>query len=104
MSVRRRTDAKAHKDKPCYPVYCKRFNMLSISEYLGTSNSRRAAVLLMDWNVAGITPPNVPQPVPENPTPSPQEMPERREPIGDPGPIESPVPVREPPMTLPPQS
>lgn len=69
-----------------------------------TSGARRGPVLLMDWDVAGITPPNVPMPVPEVPPPAPPEMPERKEPIGDPAPLESPVPVREPPATLPPQS
>ena len=80
--------------------------MVCVSEAVSHSNARRGAVLLMDWGVAGITPPTVPSPVPETPPPPPppQEMPEPKEPIGTPSPMENPVPVREPPVTLPPQS
>ena len=78
--------------------------MVCVSEPTSYSNARRGAVLLMDWDLAGITPPTVPSPVPETPTPPPQEMPEPKEPIGTPSPMENPVPVREPPVTLPPQS
>lgn len=78
--------------------------MVSIAEATIYSTARQSPVLLMDWTVAGITPPTVPSPVPEAPPPSPQEMPEPRAPMGDPPPIENPIPVREPPITLPLQS
>lgn len=78
--------------------------MVCVSEAVSHSNARRGAVLLMDWGVAGITPPTVPSPVPETQPPPPQEMPEPKEPIGTPPPMENPVPVREPPVTLPPRS
>ena len=78
--------------------------MVCVSEATSYSNARRGAVLLMDWDVAGITPPTVPSPVPETQPPPPQEMPEPKEPIGTPPPMENPVPVREPPVTVPPRS
>ena len=52
---------------------------------------------------AGITPPNVPLPVPERTPPIPPEMPGIKQPLGMPAPTENPIPVREPPTTLPPQ-
>ncbi len=52
---------------------------------------------------AGITPPNVPMPVPERTPPLPPEMPGVKEPLGMPAPTENPIPMREPPTTLPPQ-
>ena len=57
--------------------------------------------LLVSWDQAQITPP---PPVPENPLPSPPEMPDPHGPVGVPPPMENPIPVREPPTTLPPQS
>ena len=78
--------------------------MVCVSEATSYSNARRAAVLLMDWDLAGITPRTVPSPVPETPPPPPQEMPEPKEPIGTPSPMENRVPVREPPVTLTSQS
>lgn len=42
--------------------------------------------------------------VPESAPPTPPEMPEPLEPLGAPPPTEDPIPVREPPTTLPPQS
>lgn len=45
-----------------------------------------------------------PPPVPENPVPTPPEMPNHPGPVGVPPPLENPIPVREPPSTLPPQS
>lgn len=48
--------------------------------------------------------PLVPLPVPENPVPSPPEFPDPHGPVGEPLPMENPIPVREPPTTLPPRS
>lgn len=78
--------------------------MLGIQTGANYSNAGRGPVLLMDWAVAGITPPNVPMPVPEIPPQLPPDVPDSKEPLGDPAPMESPIPVREPPTTLPPQS
>ena len=78
--------------------------MFSIEKNVSHSNGRRAPVLLMDWNIAGIAPPNVPPPVPESPPSTPPEIPDAREPLGAPAPTENPMPVREPPTTLPPQA
>jgi len=57
--------------------------------------------LLASWDHAEIT---QPLPVPENPVPSPREIPDPHGPVGVPPPMENPIPVREPPSTLPPQS
>lgn len=76
--------------------------MNSIAIAASRSGSRKAPVLLMDWDVLGISEPNLP--VPEAPTPTPPEMPGTHEPLGAPAPAENPIPVREPPSTLPPQS
>ncbi len=49
--------------------------------------ARRIPTLLMDWTVAGITPPSSPAPdlpVPEKPTPLPPEMPEPAPPVEEP--------------------
>lgn len=78
--------------------------MVSLEKAASFSKAGRGPVLLMDWAVAGITPPNLPKPVPETPPQIPPDIPDSKEPLGVPGPIESPVPVREPPITLPPQS
>lgn len=80
--------------------------MVCVAEAIGHSNARRAPVLLMDWKIVGITPPEMPMPmpVPESPPPAPMEVPETKDPVGAPAPTESPIPVREPPSTLPPQS
>ncbi len=77
--------------------------MLSFANATSYPPVRRAPVLLMDWDVVGITPPGAPAPVPEMPTPIPPEFPQPLEPLGAPPPTESPIPVREPPVTLPPQ-
>ena len=53
------------------------------------------------WYNTDVTPP---PPVPENPAPTPPEIPSRPEPVGVPDPLENPIPVREPPSTRPPQS
>lgn len=78
--------------------------MVSIADVIPLSNTRRAPVLLMDWKLVGITPPEQPMPVPEIPPSLPPEMPQPLEPLGAPPPTENPVPMREPPTTLPPQS
>ena len=78
--------------------------MVSIADVIPLSNTKRAPVLLMDWKLLGIIPPDQPMPVPESPPPLPPEMPQPLEPLGAPPPTESPVPMREPPTTLPPQS
>ena len=62
------------------------------------------ASALDDRDVAGITPPSTPPPVPETPEPSPQEIPEPLGPVEAPPPMENPIPVREPPVTRPLQS
>ena len=55
--------------------------------------------------VAGTTgSPPLEMPVPEKPTPLPPEMPQPVLPITEPSPTENPIPVREPPTTIPPQS
>lgn len=63
--------------------------------------ARRIPTLLMDWAVAGITPPSpTPDlPVPERPTPLPPEMPEPTQPLEIPPLTESPGPFHEPGMT-----
>lgn len=53
-----------------------------------------------NWICSGVTPP---PPVPESPVPSPTELPQPKAPIGEPPPLENPIPVREPPTTLPAQ-
>ena len=55
-------------------------------------------------DIAGtIGSPPIQMPVPESPTPLPPEMPQPVLPITEPSPTENPIPVREPPSTLPPQ-
>ena len=56
-------------------------------------------------SVAGTTTgsPPLQMPEPEKPTPLPPEMPQPVLPITDPSPTENPIPMREPPATLPPQ-
>jgi hypothetical protein len=76
--------------------------MVSLASNVSYSGSRKAPVLLMDWRVAGIEQPELP--VPEAPTPTPPEMPGTGVPLGAPAPAENPIPVREPPSTLEPQS
>jgi hypothetical protein len=66
-----------------------------------TTTARRAPMLLMDWKLHGHAPPDLP--VPEIPPHTPTEIPEPKEPLGVPAPTENPIPVREPPTTLPPQ-
>ncbi len=66
------------------------------------SATRRPPRLCMDWNTVETTPPHLPEP--QKPTPLPPEMPGPLGPIGTPTPTENPVPVREPPVTLPPES
>ncbi len=78
--------------------------MLCFATAAPVAPPRRAPVLLMDWDEVGITPPDTPAPVPEMPPVSPPEFPEHREPLGAPPPNENPIPVREPPATLPPQA
>ena len=78
--------------------------MLSFANATSYPSARRAPVLLMDWAVAGITPPVGPIPVPEFPPSTPPEFPEPLQPLGAPPPTENPTPMREPPVTLPPQS
>ena len=66
------------------------------------SGMRRPFGLRVAWNNVESPPPQIP--VPENPTPLPPEMPQPAQPIGEPPPMENPIPMREPPATLPPQS
>ena len=70
-------------------------------------NATTMPLLLKDWAYAefqvDITPPP-PVPVPERPTQIPLEFPDPHAPIGEPPPLENPIPVREPPATLPAQS
>jgi hypothetical protein len=78
--------------------------MVSIAEVIPLSNTKRTPALLVDWKRMGITPADQPMPVPEMPPQAPPEMPQPMEPLGAPPPTENPVPLREPPVTLPPQS
>ncbi len=78
--------------------------MDSPAETTCDSNALGAPTLLVDVNAAGIAPPNTPLPVPEIPPSIPPEIPDTTPPFGVPAPTESPVPVREPPVTLPLQS
>lgn len=78
--------------------------MLSFAHAASSQPARRAPVLLMNWEEVGITPPEAPAPVPEMPPVSPPEFPQHPEPLGAPPPYENPIPVREPPATLPPQA
>jgi hypothetical protein len=87
-----------------WPCSLQRVNMVSIADVIPLSNGKRAPVLLVDWKLVGITQPEPQMPVPEIPPPLPPEMPQPLEPLGAPPPTENPVPMREPPMTLPPQS
>ncbi len=59
--------------------------------------------LFASWAQTVITPPTPPLPIPENPVPPPSEVPYPSGPVGVPPPTENPTPVREPPVTLPPQ-
>lgn len=74
--------------------------------YANSSTARRIPTLLMDWAVAGITPPSpAPDlPVPEKPSPLPPEMPTPTQPLEAPAPMENPVPIREPGTTYSPQA
>ena len=65
------------------------------------SARRRAPRLCVDWNNVETPPPTMP--VPEKPTPLPPEMPQPQVPVGAPPPTENPIPMREPPITLPTQ-
>lgn len=56
--------------------------------------------LWLAWRGVQTPPPRTP--VPERPTPLPPEMPQPLPPIGEPPPLENPIPMREPPATLPP--
>ncbi len=67
------------------------------------SAPRRRPRLCMAWSTAETPSPHMPE-VPEKPTPLPPEMPLPQGPIGTPPPMENPIPVREPPATLPPES
>ena len=87
-----------------WPCPLQRVTMVSIADVIPLSNGKRAPVLLVDWKLVGITQPEPQMPVPEIPPPLPPEMPQPLEPLGAPPPTENPVPMREPPMTLPPQS
>ena len=78
--------------------------MVSIADVIPLSSTKRPPALLVDWARMGITQAVDPMPVPEIPPPLPPEMPQPLEPLGAPPPTENPVPMREPPATLPPQS
>jgi|GEM_PF-6581149 len=75
--------------------------------------SARFPYSLYNQDTASVSAPNMasavssppPQtPMPDKPTPLPPEMPQPAQPIGEPSPMENPIPMREPPATLPPQS
>ncbi len=75
--------------------------MINIAETTSHTNSR---VTPAAGSLAATTPPIQPLPVPGNLPLIPPEIPEIKEPLGTPSPTENPIPVREPPMTTPPQS
>lgn len=78
-------------------------NTLSASYPYNLYNRNTAPVPVPNMASAVSSPP--PQmPMPEKPTPLPPEMPQPAQPIGEPSPMENPIPMREPPATLPPQS
>ena len=59
-------------------------------------------MLVRGWDLAEVTPPSLPEP--NGPTPLPPDIPEPPKPQDAAPPMENPIPVREPPATLPPQS
>lgn len=63
--------------------------MVSTSKTENTPSTRRTAVLLMDWGVAGIAPPTDSPPAPQ--TPVPQEIAERTAPMGYPATMGNPT-------------
>lgn len=75
--------------------------MVSYATTTPPLTARRTPTHLADGTFVGHTQPDLP--VPEVPAPTPAEVPEPKEPLGAPAPTENPIPVREPPTTLPPQ-
>lgn len=78
--------------------------MINTAETTRYSNAQGATAMPPAGNVAVTAPPIQPLPMPGNPPLIPPEMPVPNEPLGAPAPTENPIPVREPPVTTPPQS